>query len=475
MRWLVLLAFFPAVTGTPIDSIGNDMRVAFAIGAVACAFLLTRLGRSAANSLWVWIILFVFIDAYYFLSWIIAYDLAGARRLTLRYSEVYWLTPSVIADGMPWITLSFVVFCATAWILLGSRATAAVDAAYAIGDRPKRQRLTIPIGFVVFSVAVIAEMLRAYLGVGIAGQENPALPLYFGTILTRLSIDVCPGVTLLLIWVADRYHRRFRAWLFTSLLMLQALLFMVTSTSRGGLVRFAIPLAFLWILANRMTTRRIAFMGAVLVATVVLFSFISALRVALVTQQTGVSVTTIQQTAEYHKPKKWSDVITNSAMLVATRATGVDSIWFATHAIPPRFSLHYMSQFIFPESLSTFFTDVVVGNVAPGDHRAPGLVGTFMLLGGRIGVVVFMIAYLAIVRIVWSLLLRLKTAPVALAIFGQALLAHASDGGIAFQNLYAAIIVALMNELLYSVVITRASRALPSRHAPVSVPRLRHA
>ena len=89
--------------------------------------------------------------------------------------------------------------------------------------------------------------------------------------------------------------------------------------------------------------------------------------------------------------------------------------------------------------------------------------------------IVIAIAYLAIVRIVWSLLLRLKTAPVALAIFGQALLAHASDGGIAFQNLYAAIIVALMNEFLYSFVITRASRALPSRHAPVSVPRLRHA
>src|SRR5262249_36523994 len=144
----------------------------------------------------------------------------------------------------------------TAWLLLGTRAHANVEIERAVGERSYRQRFVMTIAFLTFGVAVIAALARVQLGIGVAGLETPYTPYRIGTILNRLVMDVAPGLNLLVIWIADRRRLMRRSMLFTSFLVIQALIYTVASTSRGGLLRFALPLVFLWLLERRFTTRR---------------------------------------------------------------------------------------------------------------------------------------------------------------------------------------------------------------------------
>jgi hypothetical protein len=452
-RWLLLLLYALFLFQNPAPQANSQVVTLHILSMAALAVLLTRLGAPMSVTLWVWVILLVFTIGYFFPVWLLARDVADRLQFVFtRYPGMSWLTLYDVADSMRWITLAFVTFCLSAWLVVGGPRSA--------WRRVQRMSLSagatdnvVVITLVTLIVALGAAYLRARLGIGIAGVDVAQLPFRFGTILNRLVIDIAPTITLLALWSLETQPARWKWMLASGSLLAQAVAYTVWSTSRGGFIRFLLPLLFMWLIAGRMNRGRIAAVALVIILTVVAFPLISYLRLMRMTADMRLSQA-FQFARELDATKSRRDSLKVALMIVATRTTGADAVLTAQRYLPHEFSVTRAIELV-RMPVEEHYTRRMAMISNPNDHAAPGLVGTFMILGGVPGVLILTVAFVTAVRTVWSLLARLRVAPVALAVFATALLAYTSDGGSSPQNLIAAILSGLAAEVVYRILMTR--------------------
>src|SRR4051794_4435078 len=142
----------------------------------------------------------------------IASNLQDAEFMVRFYPELAWVTYSTLLAGYGWMTLGLVVFCLTAWWLLGRgrwRPLAPLQSA------EERHRVGVPLAGLVGAVAaalLAAGLIQSLLGIGLMGQETVVLPLRLNSVLNRFLADMGPGLLLLGLWVFDTRRQR-SAWL----------------------------------------------------------------------------------------------------------------------------------------------------------------------------------------------------------------------------------------------------------------------
>ena len=119
-RWLLLLIFVGGYIATfysfeqvALEYLGLTMLAIF-----ACCLLLLRLKPPLVNKLPIWLILFVFMVAYYLKFYLMVWNPEIMPSGFLR--QFYWMlnSPEILLDTYAAMTYAFVTFCLTSWWLL---------------------------------------------------------------------------------------------------------------------------------------------------------------------------------------------------------------------------------------------------------------------------------------------------------------------------------------------------------------------
>lgn len=444
-RWLLLLIFVAGylASNRSIGPLDRSFLQLTLLNAAALALLLTRLGDPLRRTLWAWAVLLVLLSGVFAKMFWFTARINDAGYVNRTFVELRWVNRERILEAYPWATLGFVTFCVAAWAAL----------TWSRSLRPRRHRqesreltgAALQVVVVVFLFYLVLSLVQVSLGYGVLGLGNPILPGRLGTVLTLLRQQLIPAALLLCLWVLDR-HKPQWARAPALLIVMAGVTDALITTSRGVLPAAAAPILLLWLLTGRLTRQRKMGMLAVGLTALILFPVVSADRQRRRDQTTG------------QRALPSAQAVADAAFFMVIRPTGVEGIW---HGYDHRgaFSPQRIVRFLRPRVMTNHYTRAVVRVRTANDNRAPGIIGAFMIMGGSGAVVLMMVATVFLLQWMWSLLYRLESWPVALALSGPQISSFVSGG---FEWLYLAkfLLQAIACELVYRKVLRRPVRSL---------------
>jgi hypothetical protein len=325
-----------------------------------------------------------------------------------------------VARAYELVTLGFVLFCLMAAVLVS------VPVRMPLPRFSNLTRYDLLTSVLVWSAIGYAGVLAIQMAfrIGQAALYNRPLPFHLVTITLFYQRHMFPALLLLGLWVFDgRKPKSSYACLVGMGLLTASVSF--AATSRGAILRFGMPVVFLWLLMGRFTKlRKLLVVGAFLVY-LVSAPVLSTLRVTRVHEATGVvrpAVTT--------SPFSGDSLNYEMAHLVF-RVGGTGSLLFAQqHA--QSLSIGGLGRVIGPEGLTDYYTHEVVGlpvNTTIKASLAPTLIGMGTMVGGAAGLVVVLALTVLGLDQLWRWMARrLWTWPVAVALLAGAAVGFFSEG-----------------------------------------------
>jgi len=457
-RWLLLLVFVFEMLDPEanLPNVSGSFIWLTLLALLACALLLTLLDQPLEKTLWVWVILFVFIVGDFLKVFLVGRYLYSPEFMLQYFPELRWLSIDVVANSYVWIVFAFTLFCVTGWVLLSVKSAGKASRIASLNRAEIASTRALLLLIAVFLLTLVAGALQASLGLGVLGTDVTSvgrLPLGLDTLITRFITDVSPAILLIGIWAFDVPTTQ-RKWLLAmAFLGAGALMYTVLSTSRGGLVRYAVPVFLLWLLTDRFTRSRKVTIALVLIMTVLIYQFVSALRYERVTSVADIpGAVSIVLENQQGSNGNLVESVTPTIMHFVFRISGAEGVWYASNALPDKFQLDRAFQIVFVDRMSVYYTRSIVGVLTEGDFRAPGIVGAFMLLGGTVALGVLLLVYLLGTNLLWTWASKLKSAPVALALTGSALVFFTSEGGLVIPNIVSLLFSIALCELLFRYV-----------------------
>ncbi len=447
-RWLLLGVFVVGALSCPL---ATDARfLAFnAASLLALALLLTRLKQ--IESLWVWMPLGVFVQGYYIKTYRTAIDMASPDFIDKYGGEYLWLTPDALVRGLGWTTLSFSIFCVTAWLLLGMSARAGADAPLARLTDARRGALisrATQIGVAVFLLCLLACAAQAYLGFGTMGVVGSRPGFGLAVVIVRFRTEVGPTLLLLVLWVLEECKSR-RSMLVVAMFVAMAIADAFLRTSRGSLILYMVPLVLLWALTHRLTSWRLGAGVIALALTAILVPFITAIRMERISYSMGL-LDSVE--AAFNDTKDtFLDPSASSAEHVVTRVSGAEGVWFSLDAAAQPLPLAKVVELVLTDDFGEYFTRNVWGVSMEGDFRAPGLVGSSMVLGGDVAVVALTIGFVVMLGMAWRLLAWTSTPTVLKAFAGNMVLFLTSENPFSYKHVVGIVLTCLIVEFLWRI------------------------
>jgi len=309
-------------------------------------------------------------------------------------------------------TYAFVAFCLAVWL----------SAAFLIKPRqPVIKKIEYDYADIVFGLFWTILILMAgtfYImyktEIGLMAAESAYLPLRIAGWVLYVRLMLIPGLLLLFIWCSDKSGLMGYFSLGIILLILHGVSDMLLRASRGALLGLFIGLTMLFIVTNRLTTRRAQLGIFIFILTVLAWPFISSYRLI---RSGGYTVPL---------PDFFNDIIafinTSSSFGEMLRA-GIYSIFFRGGMISlfpiVGKGLEPLGTQVFKTSVSRFFTVQVLG-YSPEliQGSAPSLVGWFYLVGQNPFVIIGILIFVSSSYLYWQVLSRsrLRCLPVAQAL-----------------------------------------------------------
>ena len=439
-RWGLLLIFLAGylACNRTIGPLDRSFLPFTLLNTAALALLLSRLGDPLRRTLWAWAVLLVLLTGVFAKMFWFTARINDAGYVNRTFVGLRWVNRERILEAYPWVTLGFVTFCVATWAAL----------TWSRSLRPRRRRqvaresagVSLHLVVVSFLLYLVLSLVQVSLGYGVLGLANPTIPGRLGTVLTLLRQQIIPAALLLSMWVLDRQKPQW-AKIPMLLIVLAGVTDALVTTSRGALPATAAPILLLWVLTGRVTRQRKMAIIAIGLTALILFPVVSADRQRRRSQTPG----------ERALPS--AQAIVDAAFFMLIRPTGVEGIW---HGYDHRgaFSPQRIVRFLRPRVMTNHYTRTVVRVRAANDNRAPGLIGALMIMGGSGAVVVMMVATTFLLQWMWTLLYRLESWPVALALAGPAIAVFVS-GGLEWLFLAKFALQALACEVLYRKLLRR--------------------
>jgi hypothetical protein len=446
-RWLLLGVILIATAQSRLSTDATFL-VANGVSLAALALLLTRLKH--ARQLWAWIPLFIFLQGYYVKTYRMVADVFSPDFSSVYGGEYSWIHDTVLIRGMPWIATAFSVVCLTTWFALGlmperDLAPAPITPSGATSRRALRMCL------IVFLASLVACCLQAYLGFGVMGIVGARPAFGIGMAIVRLRTEVAPALLLLILWLFERSRSR-RALIPLTMIVLLSVADTILRTSRGSLLFFMTPVLFLWILTRSLNPPRVVAGISVLGLTVLLHPLITAVRGERINYSTGLLESIDAALAETNGTLLESSL--SSADHVSSRVSGADGVWFSLDSTPDTLSLARVTQLItMDETFGEYYTSEVYGLSIEGDYRAPGFVGTLMVIGGYPAVIVFSALYIIAVAFAWRIMSSLSMAVVTKAYVAGRLLYSISDNPFAYKEIVSMTLTCLLIEACWRFIL----------------------
>jgi hypothetical protein len=446
-RWVALLPF-AAVVGamlTADPSLGAAAVGWSAASLGAAALLVAQLGGAPARTLWAWLLLALFAVGYH-LQTVLAITLdgdPGALRLSIG-RDMMWVTPAVAADAYGYIAPAFIVTAIAATIALSVLARVERPAAASAARIDRRRLAWLLAGIGLISLMLAA--LRWVLDIGVLGRETQHLPWRVDTAIFRTQSHLLPALLIYALWASERLANRRFVLAAGALLFAHQLTVGLISTSKAGLLWFAMPVLFLWLLDGRLTRRRGLLIGVVLAAVILTYPVVTALRYARV-QAPGVDSPDDFREAFVARLATQSPAFMarETARRLVVRVNGAAGVWFTLRAAPAAGGL----DALWPDRgvpLVRYYTREIYDVTGPGDFRQPGLAAAFLIAGGPRGAMAMWVVFVAGAAAAWWASGRLRTAAASRALIGLHLLTFANEGTLQWQDVVAAAVCVLAVE-----------------------------
>jgi hypothetical protein len=374
---------------------------------------------------------------------ILARRLDDPAYIASLYPEIEWLTRETLLHGYSWMTLGFVTYCVAAAAALSRSSRPRAAPQPSASTVRLRRDLTFDLAAAVFLVYLLATLLQVKSGYGVLGASNRGLSGPVGALLTLYRRYLTPALLLLALWIFDK-RKPMLARLVIGAVLLAGVIDAFATSSRGSLVTFMLPVFLLFILTRRLTPARRAFVAGTVVAVIVLFSIISAIRFnSTSANAAGGSVPSVQK-------------LVGSGTVVLARVQGAEGVWFGLPFAETGLSLSRTVHFLRPPTMRNYYTYSVVGVTKANTFEAPGLIGAFMIIGGAGGVILFMAVFVFLVARGWSRIARtFETWPVALALTGSYLVGFIGEGTLLLGDLVKLLLVIFVCETLYTRLLGR--------------------
>jgi len=458
--FLLVFACFIIISLLPSSHLDQDVVWLNIISLSAFAMLMTRLNKPFRETLWVWVILCVFCVGYFFKTLLIASYLDDADIINLINPEWGWLSAFSLSRGYYWITLAFVVFCVTSWLLLGTTKSVYLREKVIESKRGSYHR-TMSFLLVITILSIFLMLLRVKLGIGIMGVQTDRLPFRMDTIIFRLQSYVLPVLFLLVVWVTER-ERWWRGWLMAlACLLLYICLLSIVVASRAGLVNFALYTLCLWMVCGFLSWKRMSIVALMGSGTLAFFPFVTAIRGARMGGDLSL-ISSLQIATGQFGGVDWVEMMRFVANHIILRVGGADGVWFVQGYAPDILSADWGGQGSILDGVVGFYTRNIVGVTHAADFRSPGIIGALMLLGGFFGVVVLWPILLWLIHFIWTRFTRWNTSPVILATFACFLFGFMSEGTLQVQDFISMLIAAFLCEWCYQRLLI--NKRLPREH-----------
>ena len=441
LRWALPALFLVGylVCDWAIGPLDSSFLPRTALNMAALALLLSRLSGPLQQTLWVWAALAVFISGTFLKMYWFAWHLNSPGYINSTFAELRWVDAARINDGYGWATLGFTVFCVSAtFALLWINQVA--DARDESTRSVLRSNTTLQMVIGLMLAYLFLSLLQLRLNYGVLGVDNPELPGRVGTVLTFARQQVIPALILLAVWLFDHTSRKLAA-VAASFLMAVAVIDALVSTSRGSVFSLSAPLILLWLMTDRLNRQRRVAVALIGLTGVVLFPIVTASR------QTKLDPGSVGSSGI---PTIGS--LVDSSFFILTRPSGIDGVW---HAQDHRGALTVgrTIDFMKPGRLTDHYTRTVVRVPGTADFRAPGSIGGLMIIGGGPAVVLLMTATVFGLGLLWAVLRRLQTWPVALALAAPSIAIYISGGIFDFLSLLKLVLQCVMCELVFQMLV----------------------
>jgi hypothetical protein len=451
-RWILLLVFPWAVLAAP-DVLQEDPAFVplTALWLVGTALVLSRLGGPIRRTLWVWLLLFVLLQGYLYKTIWVAGMVDREEVMIIYFPELLWLTPEVVMEGYHWMTVGYLIICVVSWLALGARLPTAAGALPMVSPAAARRVVWLAVG--LFVCYLVGTLLALSLGVGLLGAETQHLPFRLNTLISRSLMDFIPALMVLCLFMLDTLRTRKQWWLCLALIAAAATVYTLATTSRGGIIRFIVPVLFLWLLTNRMTRSRVAIFGIAAVLVITSLQFISTVRLVR-TYESADLPTAVIEAAQRLETTSQSDSTLFSLAHLARRIGNAEGTWFALKDRSERPVRAPVSEMIIERSIIDYYTESIVRVANPGDYRTPGLLGAFILVADLPGLLIFTALSVVVLTAFWHLFSRLQTSPPVLAVYSYTILTVASEGIFLLQNFVTILLITLLCEIAYRKLLT---------------------
>lgn len=438
-RWFLLLIFvigyiatFSTLDSGALEYLGLTMLSIF-----ACFLLLSRLNPPLIKKLPIWIILAVFMVAYYLKFYLMVWNPEIMPSGFLR--QFYWMlnSPEILLDTYATMTYAFVTLCFTAWWML---AYAKTSQTHTFEGEINYRRIIPLLTWLIPLLMVVTAAIMYITGISRMAAESVYLPFRLAGWAFYIRTTLIPALILLLIWSSDKAGWRKLLTFGIVLLFLHALSDMLLRSSRGSLLMMFIMVALLFIVTGRITKQRMRLFGVVLLLTILLWPVISAyryIRAGSYTIPINRSLSEAMENLSSYGSMSFSETLSEVFKTGFFRFTGVDSLLpIVGSGIQP------LGTSAFNISVTKFVTVEIFG--FPPDVPmgvAPSLPGWFYIVGGNYLIVAGMFCFMLLLSITWRILskARLRCLPVAQALFLFLVFTISSSGTL--DRLYLKILV----------------------------------
>jgi len=477
-RWLICLIF-------PIEYLRTfeylphfqfEYAILSAIGFVACCLVLSVLHRPRQLMMPVWLLLFIFLAAYYeefaeiiIYPWLM--DYFPAAPVSIATSE------QVYFDTFTSITIGFSSFCCVSWLYYAFRSARwwrrlLKRSPHAVGGTIEGEFKVSPGTAYLFAIPVLLVTLAAmFTGDMVMGTHRQTpLPYRIEGVVSYIGLFTVPMTLMLVIYAG--IQKRSRGWVVVGVgtLVVYAVVQGLLRASKGTTIHAAFDLAFIWLTSGR-TIRARQVMAAlpIVVLAVVLYPMGAVYRDARLIQADMSSAVSAALTTSFGGGG-YAESAGELYAMIFTRLSGTDVLLGIIERDPKPLGLagtvreykqrqHGFSEYVTfdifdaPEELEIFQAFAL----------APSLLGVFYVIQWNLAIVIGVVLFTLGSILMWQALFRFRfhSLPVLQAGVLMIILEAAVEGGldqVGFRMFPVVLISGVLVECVSRLIISRQRR-----------------
>ena len=316
------------------------------------------------------------------------------------YLSYYLSTSTVLTDVSPdWnliLPLAFqqaFIICSTVFgvFFLTSFTTYRLHDGYSVSDYREPTRI---MALTLISLVVFTLIIRRIFG-SVLGEEPADIPLGLGTPIFRAQSDLFPGLFLLFAEAAWFARKRRSHYFWIVALAFFNIAMSLLTTSKAGLIFFAVQLFMLLYLTERKMYSKPLRIVALVVASLAVFIVAAQLRSRALLGVDALIVVSLMQ-------GNIVETLLEVVGLIANRLPGTEGL-----ALYCGFDCSGLPAFSVPRftgEAGRVFTQAVLNVKSEFDFRSPGYVGGAVIIAGLAGGSLLSVVFLQMLLVLFRLL-----------------------------------------------------------------------